>query len=649
MSKTDFAIKDFTRKKEQTYPYILIITFIIAVAVFLIYFTSSLGLNQVSLSFLGSETTNNELFFSGSINMVYSQFNTFIITLLLVLTFTVVVVITTTLVITKKRDIAIMKALGTLPGNLYGFYLIECYIIFLIGFLLGLVLGLISFGAFATVMFFLNVPIIIQIDFFYIPILFLSCLVGIFLVTGYKLRKIGNENIIKSFSKDIRFDYDASAGLTFLPLWLSKRGFNLKTAIVNTVRRRGEYRRYILIFTIIFMIIFTLGLGTIVLNNSTQEWIHRAQGDNIVVIGHEDTVDYYSKMYEMFSDPTIEITRNDIDFTDSKYLFNLTDIDGINNIDEIEKVDERLIAFCDAEELDGYHYLVRDNVSESGYEIVGQQRTGTFPVMGVNNEKIIQNFEMEGRFPNDLDAELNITIGDGLAYNFFDYAFDQSIRLLDISHNFHIIGVAIDSFFSGYAGYVDLAKYQEYWNLTNSQQEINVVLVQITEGSYNDIVEDLNAAIHTYLSQSFTCMSLDAIFEGNLAYLSYLSFYPLFLIIVLTVVSILALYNYQKAGLMDKAKDFLIMRAIGSKVKDLRRMMYLESLFIIIPSLLLSLSIGMILNSLILLERVYLPPLFVPFAVMGIIFVALLIINYLSIIPISKKIDEFRVSNFSVF
>ncbi len=648
MSKTDFAIKDFTRKKEQTYPYILIITLIIAIAVFLIYFTSSLGLNQVSLSFLGSETINNELFFSGSINLVYSRFNTFIITLLLVLTFTIVVVITTTLVISKKRDIAIMKALGTLPGNLYGFYLIECYLIFLIGFVMGLILGLISFGVFATVMFFIGVPIIIQIEFFYIPILFLSCFVGIFIVTGYKLRKIGNENIIKSFSKDIRFDYDASAGLTFLPLWLSKRGFNLKTAIINTVRRRGEYRRYILIFTIIFMIIFTLGLGTIVLNNSTQEWIRRAQGDNIVIIGHEDTVSYYSKMYEMFSDPTIEITRNDIDFTDSKYLFNLTDISGINNIDEVEKVDERLIAFCDAEEINGYHYLVYQNDS-GGYEFVGQQRTGTFPVMGVNADKVIQNFEMEGRFPNEVDAYLNMTIGDGLAYNFFDYAFDQSMRLLDIKHTFHIIGVVIDSFFNGYAGYVDLAEYQEYWNLTISQQEINVVMIQIADGSYNDIADELNAAIHTNLSQSFTYMSLDAIFEKNLAYLSYLSFYPLFLIVVLTVVSILALYNYQKAGLMDKAKDFLIMRAIGSKVKALRRMMYLESLFIIIPSLLLSLSIGMILNTLILFDRVYLPPLFVPFAVMGIIFVALLIINYLSLYPISKKIDKFSIKDFSMW
>ena len=649
MSKTDFAIKDFTRKKEQTYPYILIITIVVAVAVFIIYFTSSIGLNQVSLSFLGSETTDNELFFSGAINLVYSQFNTFIITLLIVLTFTVVVVITTSLVITKKRDIAIMKALGTLPGNLYGFYLIECYLIFFIGFVVGLILGLMSFGVFTIVMFFLGVPLIIQIDFFYIPILLLSCLAGILVVTGYKLRQLGKENIIKSFSKDIRFDYDGSAGLTFLLLWLSKRGFNLKTAIVNTVRRRGEYRRYILIFSIIFMIIFTLGLGTIVLNTSSQEWIRRAQGENVVLIGHAEAVDYYSQMYEMFSDPSIEITKDDIDFTDSKYLFNLSDISAINDISAVQKVDERLIAFCDAEEIDGYHYLESDNVSESGYVIVGQQRTGNFPIIGVNYTDLIPDFEIEGEYPNASFSYLYMGVGDGLAYNFFDFALDQSMNLIDISHNFHVSAVVIDSFYNGYAGYVDLAQYQDYWNLTISQQEVNIVLLLITEGSYNDIEDDLKAILHTNLSTSFTCMSLDEIFEENLVYLSYLSFYPLFIILVLTIVSILALYNYQKAGLMDKARDFLIMRAIGSKVKALRRVMYLESLFIIIPSLLLSLSIGMILNTLILLDRVYLPPLFVPFAVMGIMFVVLLIINYLSLIPISRKLNQFKIKDFSMY
>jgi len=131
----DFALKDFIRKRSQTYPYVLTITLVIALAIFMIYFSTSLGLNLfVQYLTEGEKDIDNEYYFSGAINSIYSQFNTLILVLILFLAFALVVIISTTLITNKKRDIAIMKALGTLPGKLYSFYLLEAYIIFLIGF-----------------------------------------------------------------------------------------------------------------------------------------------------------------------------------------------------------------------------------------------------------------------------------------------------------------------------------------------------------------------------------------------------------------------------------------------------------------------------------------------------------------------------------
>ena len=89
----DFALKDFYRKKSQTYPYVLIIALVIALSIFIIYFTSSLGLNLMAknLSTEGNYS-KNEYFFSGSINSIYSQFNTLLLVLVLFLSFIVVVV-----------------------------------------------------------------------------------------------------------------------------------------------------------------------------------------------------------------------------------------------------------------------------------------------------------------------------------------------------------------------------------------------------------------------------------------------------------------------------------------------------------------------------------------------------------------------------
>ena len=69
MSSLDFALKDIYRKKDTTIPYLLIIVLVIAFTEFLIYFTSSFGLNMVI-----STNLKNTQFFTGAINLVYKEF-----------------------------------------------------------------------------------------------------------------------------------------------------------------------------------------------------------------------------------------------------------------------------------------------------------------------------------------------------------------------------------------------------------------------------------------------------------------------------------------------------------------------------------------------------------------------------------------------
>lgn len=636
MSSLDFALKDFYRKRHSNYPLLLIIILIIAVTEFLIYFTSSLGLNMAI-----QPTFTNIYYFSGGISSVYKQFNTLIQILLISLAIVLVIAVTTTLVISKKRDIAIMKSLGTLPQKLYSFYLIEVYILFFVGFLLGLIFGLISFVIFSFIMNFLNFPIVFQIDFFYTPIMFFACIIGIFLITGYVLRKIGRQKIIRTFSKDIPYNYDASKGIKFIPKWLISIGFNIKIAVVNTLRKKGEFKRYLILFSLIGLVIFTLGLGTIVLNTSSQEWIHKSQGDNIVILGHEDVIYNYSLMYKMFSDPSLLIDQTNTNFTDLNHLFNLSDISELHEIDEIEKIDERLINFYDVKEISGTH--IREDDS---YITVGQNRDGNFPIIGVNPNNIIQNFEIEGIFFTEENSDIDMIIGDGLAYNFFDYPLDQQLEITGSGKTFEISGVLIDSFFSGYVGYMSINESRNILNF--SEGAINLVMLKLKSGIYNELREDLNN-ITEGIGERFTYLKLDEIFNQNLGFLSNLSIYPMVMVILISIIGILSLYNYQKAGIMEKAKDFLIMRAIGSKTRSLKIILFTESLFVLIPALLLSLGMGMIINSLFLFGRVYLPPLYIPFIVLLILFMIFMVSNFLSLFPIIKKINHFSIKNFSMY
>ena len=124
---------------------------------------------------------------------------------------------------------------------------------------------------------------------------------------------------------------------------------------------------------------------------------------------------------------------------------------------------------------------------------------------------------------------------------------------------------------------------------------------------------------------------------------------PFLLIFLMSFVALTSLYNYQKAGIMQKSKDFLIMRSIGAKDKSIKRIIYLEAVFVLIPALLYSLAIGMILNTLILIDRVVLPPLYVPLLFMGVIFSALLLLTHLSLKPIMKKVKKFTIKDFEIY
>jgi ABC-type lipoprotein release transport system permease subunit len=84
---------------------------------------SSMGLNRFF-----SYKYENEFYFSGGISIVFTDFTILILSLIVILAFIIVIIVTSTLIINKKRDIAIMKALGTLPRRLYSFYITEVYL-----------------------------------------------------------------------------------------------------------------------------------------------------------------------------------------------------------------------------------------------------------------------------------------------------------------------------------------------------------------------------------------------------------------------------------------------------------------------------------------------------------------------------------------
>jgi ABC-type antimicrobial peptide transport system permease subunit len=184
-------------------------------------------------------------------------------------------------------------------------------------------------------------------------------------------------------------------------------------------------------------------------------------------------------------------------------------------------------------------------------------------------------------------------------------------------------------------------------NLTSDQ--VNLAFIKLKSDANSTILGQIESIIFNTLGSNFSYLQMDLIFTENLDFISNLNIFPSILIVIMSAVSIISLYNYQKGGIMEKVKDFLVMRAIGSKAKSIMKILYLEALYIIIPSLGLSLGVGMILNSIILFDRVFLPNIIIP--ILYIVFLLFIfgIFNFLSLFPIMKKLNKFTVKDFEMY
>ncbi len=628
----DFVIKDFIRKKHQNYQYLVIIILVISNSTFFAYFISSFG-------FADAVNTNNSMFFSGGIAIVYNNFNLYVMVLIQILSFVSIMMVLITFVSSKKKDIGIMRAVGMQDNY---FYLVECYVMFFVGYIIGVILGLIIYGVFYITLLILGTSIKLAIDLFYSPILLIACLIGIYFIPGYFLRRLNTKNLVNSFSKDIPHNYNAAKRPFFIIRWLLRISFSFKIAVINTIRKRGEFRRYLIGFFVISLFLFSLGLGTIILHNSTTQWVNKAQGEHILVVGDENLLELYEKMYESFSNPDINDITLDFNYTAPELLINKSVMQELQNLDGITDLETRLVETIQVNELDGVVFV------NGIYRSIGQQRSRLIPIIGIDLSSTIYDFEIEGQYFTEENSFDFIVIGDGLAYNFFDYPYSQRLLIPSLNKNFHISGVIIDTLYNGYTGYIDIGIMQE--ELEISQDLVNLIVIKYDLAELDHLIPNLEAIMEAKLRDNFTFKVLDPIFAKNINLINNITLYPFFLFSCVLILSALSIYSYLKGGVYEKVRDFAVMRAIGTKSNLIKKILLFESLFLILPSLLVSLIASMMLNSLFLIERASLPPVIIPFVLFIVIFIFYFTFIIIAISILTNKINKLKLSyQFSLF
>lgn len=637
----DFAIKDFYRKKEQTYPYTCTVMIVVALGIFLINFLTTISINIFLEDLQSFHENRNPYFFNNSIGVLFTNYFTLLIVLVLVLIFTLVVSITTTLISFKQKDIAIFKSLGILPEIIYNFYLAEAFLLFFVSFILGLIISFIAYGIFFIILTVLNFTLIFQVNWLLIFLLLVVCSIGIYFITGTKLRKMGLKKVSDNLSGDLTFQ-SSTRRLISIPNWVYKIGPNLKIAITNIKRRKKEFIQNFFVFGFICVILITIGVGIINIRQNSREWVNRAQGNNIYVIGHEDLVIKYSSMYTVFSDPSSTIEPEDIEFTESRYLINKSKVENLEKQFDLS-FDRRLIAFHHVKEVQGYYFTEKEHINDSGIEYIGDNREGIFPIIGVKRELLIQNFSIKkGFFFNKTNFHNSMVVGDGLSQNFFEDPLKQKLMLQQIDKTYEISGVIRDTFYGGFACYMDLSTYQKAKNLSNS---VNFLLLNNKKSFSESLIDDLERNVEEYLGPEFTIINLNPTFNKNIDFISSLIIYPISVGISILLVALLSLVNYQKVNLLENTKDFIIMKAIGATDDSIKKILFMEGIFILIPAIIYGYILGIFLNTIFIFRNPKPLSLLLFTILIPILLVVLVLVNFLSINIPMRKISKFRIED----
>ncbi|QEE17468.1 FtsX-like permease family protein [Promethearchaeum syntrophicum] len=629
----NFAIKDLYYFKKQTIAHLKTNSSIIALVVLFLNLTNSMNLLTISSPISYLTLTLFELI---------TQYHAFLVILIAILVFVVMINSNHAIVEHRKKDIGIMKAVGTYPNQLYSFYLTEVLLLAFFSFIIGWIIGMFLFFIIFWILNGRYVGLNWAPDTLISIGIFGGLLLVTFIVNGWEIRKIGLKSFF--FAKTGKFKNNIHAKLT--PTWkkiMIKSSISMKLAIKNLMRKQKDLRQSLALITIAGMIMLTGLIGVNIVNNSGGAYIHQAQGENIAVIGAPEVVEAFANGYSRFSNESIpalkEGTYTDISNNISTIEEQLTVYFNDYSID-LNYWEKRLFTVTTVTESLGaviqYIYDPDNGTTSAEYVSVGNgTRTRVVPIQGINVNSSIQHWNYGGNFTT-LTTEA--AIGDTLAGELYENAYAQWIIYSNVETNrtyrHEVEAVVIDSMNIGNSVYIPLENLQGNLGRTNFS---NLILVDYSKalenGQYNEFFDDIS----DILGGQFEIMDLDPIFIHNENFLRSNQITTLVLSSIIAMVIIYIIYQFQQGRLEEDKNDIIIFKALGGTTTDIRNMLFYEQAWLLFVGLTLSLTGTLFISIFFLLEKAEFPSIWVPLGLYALIFSFFSFLAYIGTRLLVKK------------
>lgn len=609
-----YASKDLKRRPFRSTLVLISLTSIVASTTFIFLFGNAL-LDVSTFSITGT--------LNSSMGMFFSTFVWFILLLVFILGAVVVSSTISLEMVTRRRDIGLMKAVGTTLDTIFDFFMAQSVILLLASVVLGLTFGTVFYmigmiwlsSYLPNIQFSMNFPLL-QIGF----------LAAIYLFAGYYSAQKPIYDTVQE-SPSLALNPDVGSKVTKVG-FLDSFGLAFRVAAKGTGRRIRGTRRTVISLFLSFTIASLLWMGGGVVETTSRSYLMRSMGTNVIAIGNSNLLDQYYDAYSLYGTPL----NDSFDFLEISDMINSSLLTELDDVLGVVNIESRLVVYSDVQEGDGIIY----NELLEEYTRIGQQRDGSALLVGIDWDSTISDWYFEGKTANNTE----VWIGGNLADEMFVDPLVQSLGFGGIS--LKVRARAFDILNGGMMAIMDQTILQSISGVTGS----NLALVQV---DYYDeaVISAIESLAQNY---GFDIYRQQDVLDENIQIIHSIWILLNPLALMALVSAFLSLLNYLLVSVFGRLRDYIIMRSIGAKPSFIAKVMIAEGLGVGVRAGVPALFVAALLSIYTLIPDAAVPTMaYLPISMVT-IFISMIAVILLASVPVYiffMTRNDLRVSEFS--
>jgi ABC-type antimicrobial peptide transport system permease subunit len=578
-SGAGFPVNDLLRRRLQTSLAITTLTLSVGSTLFLLLFSSRLGVGLSSSK--GS--------FTIGLGFVFSQFITFVGALVFVVGAVLTSFIVLLMMAQRTRDFGLIKAVGCPNSLVGGYFMTELMLVTFVSCGLGLVFGFFADFVTANAVFggyqFIN--------WWFAPIVFvIFSLLALFfglqpILKAAKLSAIEALSPVNYYGLMITGKHKA----------LSHTALTWRIASRSMVRRISPTVRIVILLSIVFVLLTVSVAGGIIAEDTTMSWVQKTAKSGTLAIAHTNMGNQYKLLLSKFTGTQ---DTNDFNYSDTKIGISALVENQLNALPSIASFDKRLVLYENVKEIKNWTII---NGKETW---VGGDRKEKVLVIGLDPREMAADFSNKGRSLSEIDS-LEAIIGDSISQTMYSPDESQDINLSDPlvqgieikEVKFGIVGVCVDPINNGYVTYVPIDKLKNTTDLTDSNLLLVTLDVSVNRSiAINEIRKTVKA-----VDLDLEVFDLSQTIVGNTAFLretwQTILFIPLFTLISAS----LCLVSYMMLSIDEQRQEFAMLRAVGARPKLIVNISAIQSAIVLLSSFGVGISFGVITTLMILMTN----------------------------------------------